>query len=211
MKRRRPLTGIRLIMRVAVLSLCALLILLASIYIFKPELLARAGTVPVEPEGEGKEAAVEDGLLSPWRYPDPDESEELDAPPEEVPDESPERPLEAVDGSNLLALVTKQTTLGRYAPTDLEPIPAEIVHPDRRGSKYYLRCEPLGQLKKMFAAAAEDGVQLTVTSAYRSYDTQVSTFNTGSPWTVRKKPKGTAPARVSRSTSWGRPSISISM
>jgi D-alanyl-D-alanine carboxypeptidase len=183
MKRRRPLTRIRMIIRVAVLSLCALLVLLVSIYIFKPELLARAGTEPVEPEklkepeGEGKEAAVEDGLLSPWRYPDPDESEELDAPPEEVPDESPERPLEAVDGSNLLALVTKQTSLGRYAPTDLEPIPAEIVHPDRRGSKYYLRCEPLGQLKKMFAAAAEDGVQLTVTSAYRSYDTQESTFN----------------------------------
>ena len=182
MKRRRPLTRVRLIMRVAVVSFCALLALLVSIYLFKPDLLVRADPGPVEPEEETAKGGVKDGLQSPWNLAESDESEELDAPlpderPEKAPEKAPDTPLDPVEGSDLLALVTKQTTLGRYAPADLETIPAEIVHPDRRGGKYYLRREPLGHLKTMFAAAAEDDVQLTVTSAYRSYDTQVSTFN----------------------------------
>jgi len=187
MKRRRPLTRIRLIMRVVVLSLCALLLFFTSIYLCKPDLLARADPGSVEPGEETAKGEAADGLQSPWKSSGPDESEELDAPlpdetPEKAPEISPERPLpeeqlQKVDGSSLLALVTKQTTLGRYAPTDLETIPVEIIHPDRRRDKYYLRREPLKHLKAMFTAAAEEGVQLTVTSAYRSFDTQVSTFN----------------------------------
>ena len=179
------LTRIRLIMRIAVLLLCAAVVTGVSIYLFKPDLFARAGQEAEETE----EQPPPDGIIKPdLEPPKPEPKPQLDAPaPEEapvIPEEAPPKKqaepgkgLIKVDGNNLFALVTKQTTLGRYAPGDLQTIPAGFVHPSRRGSKHYLRREPLGHLRDMWAAADKAGVQLTVTSAYRSYDTQVSTFN----------------------------------
>lgn len=152
----------------AVVLLCAAL--LFSVYLYRSELLAM-----LEPESgpENQEP------LLPGKDPD-DENPQLDVPePEPAPPKPPSAktdPFEPVDGDDLFALVTKQTTLERYAPADLEPIPGEMIHPDQRNWSYYLRREPLDQLKQMFAAALEDGVQLTVTSAYRSYDTQKALF-----------------------------------
>lgn len=178
--RKRKLKRIHKIARGAAFLLCAVLVILVSIYFYKPDLLfAKADPEPEELEKQEPPAEEPDFDEHPQLdAPEPDEAPELDAPePEPAPPPSQSDSLELVDGNNLFALVTKQTTLGRYAPGDLELIPAEIVHPDRREGQYYLRREPLEHLRQMWAAAAEDGVSLTVTSAYRSYDTQVATFN----------------------------------
>jgi len=77
------------------------------------------------------------------------------------------------DGNDLLALVTKETTLkSSYAPTDLTRIP-EYMYPAR---ELWLREEAFQQLEKLWQAAADDGVTLTIISAYRSYDYQQALF-----------------------------------
>jgi len=77
------------------------------------------------------------------------------------------------DGDYLLALVTKETTLKRnYVPTDLEAVPARL-------NPYYpmqLRSEALRHLEKLWEAARDDGVALSIRSAYRSYQTQKELF-----------------------------------
>ena len=52
-----------------------------------------------------------------------------------------------------------------YAPADLVPI-----------GGHELRAEAASAMQDMFAAAAAEGLTLTVQSAYRSYDYQVNTF-----------------------------------
>ncbi|NLA25873.1 MAG: M15 family metallopeptidase [Firmicutes bacterium] len=51
--------------------------------------------------------------------------------------------------------------------------------PPRRSGRMLsagISCEPLEYPRRMWAAACEDGVRLTVTSAYRGYDTQANTI-----------------------------------
>ena len=77
------------------------------------------------------------------------------------------------DGDYLLALVTKETTLRRdYVPSDLQPVPA-YMNPSY---SMKLRKEALEHLTGLFRAASEDGVILSIRSAYRSYSTQKSLF-----------------------------------
>lgn len=162
----------RRIGRAVVSLLCVALVLLVFAYLARPDLFAWGGADPPDPEvGEAPpgESDPSSGAPGPG---DPSGNPELDAPePDLDPESCPE-----VDGGNLLALVTKRTTLGRYAPDDLEPIPAAIIHPGQRQWRYYLRIEALERLKEMWRAAGEDGVTLTVTSAYRSYQTQEELF-----------------------------------
>lgn len=171
--RKRKQKRVQKIRRIAIILICAVLVL--AVYFYRSELLAM---INPEPQPEDQEPLLPEETPDPGSeppgLPDPVEGPQLDAPEPE-----PKPSLKVIsDGNYLLALVTKETTLGRYAPSDLELIPAEIIHPERRGGEYYLRREPLEQLKKMWQAAKDvDGVLLTVTSAYRSYDTQVSTFN----------------------------------
>ena len=183
------LSRIHLVVRIALFVLCAAAVTGALIYHYKPDLFALAGQ-DVEAPAPKKEPPL-DGIIKPDLKPPPKPKPkpELDAPdPGEapvIPSEAPPKKkapakktkLTKVDGNNLFALVTKQTTLGRYAPGDLKRIPSKYVLPGRRGNKYYLRSEPLVHLADMWEEADKGGVQLTVTSAYRSYDTQVSTFN----------------------------------
>lgn len=78
------------------------------------------------------------------------------------------------NGDYLLALVTKETTLkSNYAPADLEPIPA-YMFPSR---DMQLRREALEHLEELWSVAEEEGVILTILSAYRSYSYQMSLFN----------------------------------
>ena len=174
-RRKRKLTRLQKIGRMGLLVLCMALVAAILTYHYRPDLFAAMGLGEGEPAGEEPEPEGEE--------PDPEGLPQLDAPEpgEEHPQldaPEPEDPpvkkdsFELVDGNNFLAQVTKQTTMGRYAPGDLVLIPAEIVHPDLRNGDYYLRREPLEHLRQMWAAAGGEGVQLTVTSAYRSYDTQ---------------------------------------
>lgn len=73
-------------------------------------------------------------------------------------------------GDNLLVLIDKKIRL----PADY--VPANLVDvAGFPGSQ--LRSEAAGKLLEMFAAAKNEGLNLTIVSAYRSYQTQVNTFN----------------------------------
>ncbi len=78
------------------------------------------------------------------------------------------------DGDDLLAPVSKERTLGDYAPSDLRRIPDYL---SMGGRVMDLRPVPLEQLELMWRAADRDDVELLVRSAYRSYSTQRTLFN----------------------------------
>lgn len=79
---------------------------------------------------------------------------------------------EPLAGDDLLAAVSKLTTLGEYDPADLVYLPSHLTNRERR-----LRKEAADMLSAMAAAAAEDGVRLLVVSAYRPYASQERIFN----------------------------------
>ncbi|MFK0073166.1 D-alanyl-D-alanine carboxypeptidase family protein [Arthrobacter woluwensis] len=83
-------------------------------------------------------------------------------------------PLPSVDpassASSTSVLVNKQRPLNpsQYYPSDLVNF---------RGTGQYLRAEAAASLNTLFTAASAAGKPLTVVSAFRSYQTQVSTYN----------------------------------
>jgi len=117
-----------------------------------------AGEPEEEPEIKEEEEALE---------------EEAVATPEEDA-ARPDQDLKVIsDGDYLLALVTKETTLkAGYQPADLKAVPS-YMNPSYQ---MYLRAEALEQLEKLWNAAKEDGVTLSIRSAYRSYETQKQLF-----------------------------------
>ena len=87
--------------------------------------------------------------------------------------EAEEKLPQIADGSYLLALVTKETTLkSDYVPSDLQPVPAYM----KPSYSMQLRAEALKNLELLWNAAAYDGVELHIRSAYRSYNTQKGLF-----------------------------------
>lgn len=141
-----------------------------------------------DPSGEDKDALPE--AIDEATSESPEQEEEIEVDETEVLEpasdqdqdnpESTERPepvdaeLQVItDGNYLIALVTKETTLkSSYAPTDLLRIP-DYMHPAR---ELWLRKEAFGQLEKLWQAAIDDGVTLTIISAYRSYNYQQTLF-----------------------------------
>lgn len=105
------------------------------------------------------------------------------APEEEVVETAPEpkteTPAEGLtipvieDGDYLLALVSKNTILkSDYVPSGLMPVPS-YMNPSY---SMQLRDVALQNLELLFSAAAYDGVNLSIRSAYRSYHTQDGLF-----------------------------------
>ncbi len=133
-----------------------------SVYMNKND-AARDGELPLtdsDPEEPAK-------LAEP---PEPGEVDEVIIPP---PEPKPDGELlHIADGDYLLALVTRYTTLGSYAPDDIVPVPMEI----NQIWQYHLRLEARDQLVLMWEAARADGVELKVISAYRDYVTQQTLF-----------------------------------
>lgn len=79
------------------------------------------------------------------------------------------------DGNDLLVLVNKEYKLpSTYAPVDLVKASNSGI---RRGESYYLRSILISDLKDMILSAKEGGIDLSIVSGYRSYSTQVSTYN----------------------------------
>ncbi len=85
-------------------------------------------------------------------------------------DENTHTALERHEPEQLLTLVAKDVPLEprNYAPDDLV---------DWRDGSYELREEVAAQLEELFAAADEAGHALRVISGYRSYQTQVATYD----------------------------------
>lgn len=79
------------------------------------------------------------------------------------------------DGNDLLVLVNKEYRLpSTYAPKDLVSASGSGIV---SGNSYYLRSIVINDLKNLVNDAKSDGITLTIVSGYRSYSTQLSTYN----------------------------------
>ena len=79
------------------------------------------------------------------------------------------------NGDDLLVLVNKQYKLpSTYAPKDLVKASTSGI---RRGENYYLRKILINDLKNMITDSKNAGIDLSIVSGYRSYQTQVDTYN----------------------------------
>lgn len=79
------------------------------------------------------------------------------------------------EGNDLLVLINKKYQLpSTYKPTDLVKTSNSGI---RRGESYYLRSIIIDDLRELVDASKNDGIDLSVVSAYRSYSTQESTYN----------------------------------
>ncbi len=93
--------------------------------------------------------------------------------PPETPPPTPTEPPGALD-PDLHRLVSKEHALpADYVPPGLQPLPGGWLMPEVWGE---LRADVVEALQPMMSAAWEDGVDLRVRSAYRSYATQQETF-----------------------------------
>ncbi len=78
-------------------------------------------------------------------------------------------------GNDLLVLVNKKYKLpSTYAPSDLVKASNSGI---RRGESYYLRNILIPDLTNMINDAKSNGIDLSILSGYRSYQTQVNTYN----------------------------------
>ncbi|MHC1716946.1 MAG: M15 family metallopeptidase [Candidatus Dojkabacteria bacterium] len=81
----------------------------------------------------------------------------------------------ARNGNDLLILVNKEYKLPQnYAPSDLVSASLSGI---RKGSGYTLRNILINDLKALVNRAKSDGIDLSIRSAYRSYSTQIATYN----------------------------------
>lgn len=79
------------------------------------------------------------------------------------------------DGNDLLVLVNKKYKLpSTYAPNDLVKASNSGI---RRGDSYSLRNTVIADLTSMVTDSKTDGIDLSIVSGYRSYQTQVNTYN----------------------------------
>ncbi|MCD4756242.1 M15 family metallopeptidase [bacterium] len=79
------------------------------------------------------------------------------------------------DGNNLLVLVNKKYQLpSTYKPTDLVKASNSGI---RKGENYYLRSIIIDDLRDLITDSKNDGIDLSIVSGYRSYNTQESTYN----------------------------------
>ena len=78
-------------------------------------------------------------------------------------------------GDDLLVLVNKEYQLpSTYVPSDLVSASLSGI---RKGENYLLRNILINDLRELVSAAVVDGIDLSIISAYRSYDIQISTYN----------------------------------
>lgn len=79
------------------------------------------------------------------------------------------------NGDDFLVLVNKQYKLpSTYAPKDLVKASTSGI---RRGEGYYLRNILMTDLTSLITDSKSAGIDLSIVSAYRSYQTQVNTYN----------------------------------
>jgi D-alanyl-D-alanine carboxypeptidase len=77
-------------------------------------------------------------------------------------------------GNDLLVLVNKEYKLpSTYVPSDLTKVGENVI---RRGDNYYLRSILINNLKDLVTQAKSEGIDLSIVSGYRSYQTQANTY-----------------------------------
>jgi D-alanyl-D-alanine carboxypeptidase len=82
-------------------------------------------------------------------------------------------------GDDLLVLVNKEYQLpSTYAPSDLVSVCPEVSNIRCvNNTNFLVRSILIDNLKELANAAKEDNIDLSIRSAYRSYNTQVATYN----------------------------------
>lgn len=79
------------------------------------------------------------------------------------------------NGNDLLVHVNKEYRLpSTYAPTDLVKASNSGI---RNGDNFYVRNILINDLRDLVNASKADGIDLSIVSGYRSYTTQVTTYN----------------------------------
>lgn len=79
------------------------------------------------------------------------------------------------NGDDLLVLVNKEYKLPtNYVPSDLVSASNAGI---RKGENFMLRSIVIDDLKRLVTDALADGIDLSIRSGYRSYYTQISTYN----------------------------------
>jgi D-alanyl-D-alanine carboxypeptidase len=83
------------------------------------------------------------------------------------------------NGDDLLVLVNKRYQLpSTYAPIDLVSICSNVTNLRCvNNANFLIRNILIADLQEMVNAATQDGLDLSIRSAYRSYSTQQSTYN----------------------------------
>jgi LAS superfamily LD-carboxypeptidase LdcB len=175
--RRRRGYGAGALVGAAVAAAAAFALVYLLVTLLMPSATGPSPTGEVSPGGDAARAAsVEPARKAPEGGSD-EEKPKDDEPAEEKP-EMPVAPPPAPERScdDLRVLVDRQHTLPPYyGPADLVSLAAYGV-PVMQGTDLYLRQEAAGQLAKLMAAAAADGEELVVASAYRSYAEQQGTY-----------------------------------
>ena len=78
--------------------------------------------------------------------------------------------------NGLFFLVNKENAIDQnYVPEDLEPI--KYFASDRNANSRYMRAEAAEHFHQLVEAAAEEGVDIVMTTAYRSYEFQEILWN----------------------------------
>lgn len=99
--------------------------------------------------------------------------------PESYPpagDEERDQALMEAEEKGLLILVNKENPVGRdYKPDDLTEIKYYV--PDRAETTRYLRAEAAEAFHRLVDKAAAEGLEIKMTTAYRSYDFQKILFD----------------------------------
>lgn len=106
------------------------------------------------------------------------EEQNNDGQPEQNQEDQADRDkaLKDAQEKGLLILVNKAHPIGQdYKPDDLTKI--EAYAPDRSETTRYMRTEAAEAFHRMVDKAAGDGVELKMTTAYRSYDFQKILFD----------------------------------
>lgn len=108
---------------------------------------------------------------------DQEENEVDDCPVTTNPSGYPDEILECTkDGNDLLVLVNKKYKLpSSYAPTDLVSVNNSGIRTTKTGLQ--VREIIIQDLEDLNNASSEEGIDVAVLSAYRSYSTQQSTYN----------------------------------
>ena len=92
-------------------------------------------------------------------------------------DQNHKKELQEAESKGLLLLVNKQHAVAEdYKPDDLVKITSDFA-PDRSPETRYMRAEAADAFHNLVKQAAQDGIELKMTTAYRSYGFQKLLFD----------------------------------
>jgi zinc D-Ala-D-Ala carboxypeptidase len=175
--RRRRGYGATALVGAAVAAVAALALVYLLVTLLMP---SATGSPPTGERSPGADA-VNTAATEPARKTPEQGSDEGEPADDEPAEEKPEMPVAPPPDperscDDLRVLVDRQHPLpSYYGPPDLVSLTAYGV-PMLQGTDLYLREEAAGQLAKLTRAAATDGEELLVASAYRSYAEQQGTY-----------------------------------